>query len=145
MYDLEFTPKKDEELISLLKEGEGQFTVIKATKKTSKNGNPMIELILKCWDREGNEGNIFDYIIINETIFSMRKIKHFCYAAGIEEKYESGKLNAYDCENRSGNLVIGIQSDKEGKYPDKNCVSDYLKKKEENNSSNEKLDDDIPF
>ncbi len=148
MPDLKFTPRKDEELSNLLEEGEGQFEVIKAIKKESKSGNPMISLVLKCWDAKGNQGNIFEYLILNDNVFSMRKIKHFCYSVGLEQKYESGELNAYECENKSGNLIIGIQKDKTGKYPDKNSVYDFLKKKEidiKKVDQNKDLNDDIPW
>lgn len=148
MSDFKFKPEKDEDLTTLLKEGEGQYQVIKAEKKESKNGNPMIKLLLKCWDCEGNQGNIFEYLILNDNVFSKRKIKHFCYSCGLEEKYESGELNASDCENKYGILIIGIQKDKAGQYPDKNSVYDFLKPKEDiklKGKISPELNDDIPF
>lgn len=154
MSDLKFTPKKDEELSVLLKEGAGSFEVVKAEKRTSQTGNPMIALLLRCWDSDGNQGNIFEYLILNDNIFSQRKIKHFCYCVGLGHKYESGELNAIDCENRSGNIIIGISSDKKGKYPPKNNVYDFIKKSDNLNSekindvnknNDKEFLDDLPF
>jgi hypothetical protein len=122
-----FTPKKDEELVTLLKEGEGTFTVLNAIEATSKKGDPMIKLLLECYDCENRKGNIFEYLIFTDNVFCERKIKHFCFAVGLEKEYESGKLNHFECQGRSGNLLIGIQKDKTGAYPDKNCVYDFLK------------------
>jgi len=122
-----FTPKKDEDLVKLLKEGEGTFTVLSAIEATSKKGDPMIKLLLECYDSENRKGNIFEYLIFTDNVFCERKIKRFCYAVGLEKEYESGKLNHFECSGHSGNLLIGIQKDKTGAYPDKNCVFDFLK------------------
>lgn len=139
-----FTPKSDDELITLLKKGEGTFTVLSAVEAISKNGDDMIKLLLECYDCENNKGNIFEYLIFNDNVFCQAKIKHFCYAVGLEKTYESGKLNSYECSEKSGRLAIGIQKDKTGQYPDKNCVLDFLKpddSKKQINDLNDSLDD----
>lgn len=139
-----FEPKKEEDLITLLQCGEGSYEVVKSTDKLSKSNNPMIELILRVWDQTGQEGQIYDYLILNDNKFSQRKIRHFCYASGIQELYEQGKLDPHNCENKCGKLLIGIQKDKSGQYPDKNCVTDYIQtdKEVENKPS---FNEDIPF
>lgn len=144
MYDLQFEPKKEEELITLLTVGIGDFKVLKAEAKESKTGNPMIELVLKVWDSTGQESNIFDYLILNGHNLSLKKIRHFCYSVGLESSYEEGKLNASQCIEKCGKLQIGIQKDKNGQYPDKNCVQDYIYIKK-NNLNESNLNDDIPF
>lgn len=146
MADLQFTPKKEEELSMLLKEGQGTFEVMQATHEISKSGNPMIKLLLKCWDCTGSQANIFEYLILNDNVFSHRKIRHFCYSVGLETQYENGSLNASDCEHKFGDLIIGIQKDKSGTYPDKNCVIDFLKNDPSKSKSiSKELDDDLPF
>lgn len=144
MYDLQFEPKKEEDLITLLEIGIGDYEVIKAEAKTSKTGNSMIELTLKVWDSLGNQGNIFDYLILNGHNLSMRKIRHFCYSSGLISSYEEGKLNAYQCLGKVGKLQIGIQKDKEGKYPDKNSVNDYIYL-EKNIKNDAPINDKVPF
>ena len=139
-----FTPKSDEQLSTLLKKGEGTFTVLSAVEAKSKNGDEMIKLLLECYDCENNKGNIFEYLIFNDNVFCEAKIKHFCYSVGLDKSYESGKLNSFECSGRSGRLAIGIQKDKTGQYPDKNCVSDFLKQDNSgmpNNELNDSLDD----
>ena len=145
MLGLRFEPKSEEELITLLHPGIGAYEVANAQSKTSKNGNPMIELTLKVWDEKGNMGQIYDYLMLNEHKFSLRKIRHFCYSSGIGELYENGSLNAEDCVAKSGKLRIAIQSDKSGKYPDKNTVDDYLIITNNNDKKEEPLNDDVPF
>lgn len=139
-----FKPKSDEELCALLKKGEGTFTVLSAVEAVSKNGHNMIKILLECYDCENNKGNIFEYLTFNDNIFCAAKIKHFCYAVGLENSYESGKLNSYECAGRSGRLIIGIQKDKKGEHPDKNCVYDFLKpdeNKKQISDLNDNLDD----
>lgn len=148
MSHLSFEPKKEEELIDMLSSGIGNFEVLKATEKMSKNNNPMIELLLKCWDANGQQGQIFDYLIISDNKFSQRKIRHFCFCVGLEDKYESGKLDAHDCERRSGNIMIAIQKDKNGQYQDKNIVADYIQRLETTgilDNEHDNIDNDIPF
>ncbi len=144
MYDLQFEPKKEEELNTLLAIGIGDYEVIKSTAKISHIGNAMIELVLKVWDSQGNQGNIFDYLILNGHNLSLRKIRHFCYSAGLESTYEEGKLNASQCLGKVGKLQIGIQKDKEEKYPDKNSVQDYIYIAK-NDKNDAPLNDDVPF
>jgi hypothetical protein len=139
-----FKPKSDEELCTLLKKGEGTFTVLSAVEAKSKNGDEMIKLLLECYDCENNKGNIFEYLIFNDNVFCESKIKHFCYAVGLEKSYESGKLNSFECAGRYGRIAIGIQKDKTGAYPDKNCVYDFLKQDDSKkiiNDINDNLDD----
>lgn len=140
-----FDAKKEEDLIEMLQPGEGAFEVAKASAKTSKNNNPMIELILKVWDGQGMQGQIYDYMTLNpESKFSLRKIRHFCYCVGLQELYENGKLDPSDCAGKSGKIIIGIQKDKTGKYPDKSCVVDYVIN-DNPNTVTPPINDEIPF
>jgi len=144
MADLEFTPKTEKEVSCLLEEGQGSFEVIKSVKRVSEAGNSYIALTLKCWDKNGMQGLIFDNIMNGDHPFVQRKIRHFCYTVGLQKEYQEGKLNAFMCENKTGNLLIGIQKDKKGDKPDKNCVSDYIFI-EKNTINENPIDDSIPF
>lgn len=144
MNDLTFTPQTDDELIDLLSEGYGSFEVLSSEALKSKNENPMIKLVLKVWDKNGSTQNIFDYLLLTDKNFSKRKIKHFCMCVGLDDKYNAGGLNAIDCLGKSGNLEIKTQHDKDGKYPPKSIVFDYLKKID-STEENKGLNDDIPF
>lgn len=154
MHDLQFDPKKEEDLRDFLEVGDGNFEVLEATRKESKNnGNPMIELKLKVWNAKGQIGFIYDYLMLTSNNFSLRKIRHFCYSCGLDGLYESGKLNATDCAGKQGKLKIDFQKGTNG-YADKNTVKDYLVTGAETNgktnpsftsAQDEKFDDDIPF
>jgi hypothetical protein len=148
---LSFPPKPENELLDFLEIGDGQFEVVDATSKLSKSsGNPMIELKLKVWDVKGKSGVIYDYLMLNEHNFSLRKIRHFCYSAGLGGFYEAGKLDAPDCIGRQGKCNIGIQKGSNG-YQDKNVINDYLEASEQVlvkpliKADDKEFDDDIPF
>jgi hypothetical protein len=149
---LNFDAKPENELIDLLTPGEGNFEVLEATEKHSKsNGNPMIELKLKVWDEKGQEGNVFDYLMLTGSNYSLRKIRHFCYSCGLERSYEAGKLSGFDCIGKQGKLKIETKKGENG-YQDKNVVKDYIVESDSGKKTNpnftsqdEKFDDDIPF
>jgi hypothetical protein len=150
---LNFEPKPENELIDLLEVGDGDFEVLEAAEKHSKsNGNPMIELKLKVWDSKGHEGIIFDYLMLTNSNFSLRKIRHFCYSCGLAYLYDQGSLSAGDCVGKAGKLKIDFQKGNNG-YSDKNVVKDYIsgdsipgkRSAQDSTSALEKMDDDIPF
>jgi hypothetical protein len=151
---LNFEPKEENDLIDLLEVGDGDFEVVEATEKLSKsNGNPMIELKLKVWDSKGQEGIIFDYLMLTASNFSLRKIRHFCFSCGLAHLYDKGILSGADCVGKAGKLKIDFQKGTNG-YSDKNTVKDYIiagdvetKKSDPRSTSaqDEKFDDDIPF
>ncbi len=135
-----FQPMTEEELNKpddLVPDGIYDFEVVKSTRRDSRNGNPMAELNIKFWDKEGNVHNIFDYLIFSNIKFNIRKIKHFCDAVGIQDKFQQGELPE-DFGGYSGKLSIVTQEGSEipldklkgkrpgSKYPDRNVVEDYV-------------------
>jgi hypothetical protein len=151
---MQFIPKSEEELNELFQPGRYIAEVFKAEEKTSKSGNEMIELQLKVYSQNMSETRlVFDYLV---DIKSMAyKIKHFCDSCGITKIYESGKLSAENCIGKSCQVVLIIKEDKEGAYPPKNAIKDYVKKVESNQKTVEvpgfgqgtveSNNDDIPF
>lgn len=146
---MRFTPKSEEEVIKggLLAKGNYQFEVRQAVEKKSKAGNQMMELVLCLWDKEGREYSIYDYLMDNVAY----KVRHFCYATGLQDKYEAGTLHDIDCVGKSGECKIFVREDKSGQYPPRNAVADYLapleQKKQYPNANPETgfTDDEIPF
>lgn len=128
---MKFQPKSEEEIKSmgLIDEGTYPFEVLEAKESKSKSGNDMIEMKLKIWDHQGRERICFDYLLEAMAY----KLRHFCEAANILDKYEAGQLTALDCVGKQGYLELTIQAGKQkpdgGYYPDKNSVKDYLKEK----------------
>jgi hypothetical protein len=150
---MQFIPKSEEELNDLFQPGSYIAEVFKAEEKTSKSGNEMIELQLKVYSKDLSESRlVFDYLV---DIKSMAyKIKHFCDSCGITKIYESGKLSADNCAGKSCQVALTINEDKDGKYPPRNAVKDYIKKNDTQNTvivpgfgqgTVESNNDDIPF
>lgn len=137
--------------------GEYDFEVKDAAEKESKTGNDMIELQVNVFDAEGNRTTIFDYLVHTEK--AAYKVRHFAEATGMLTQYESDEMNAHDCVYKSGRCKIIIKKDKDGQYPDKNAISDYVKAAETAQRSSaaparsrqpapvgaDDLDDSIPF
>jgi len=125
---MNFKPKKESELSEkyeqiLLPAGEYDFTVTKATDKTSGNGNEMIEMKLDIHIPEGGKAKVYDYLL--EAMHY--KLKHFCEATNLVPQYETGSLTAALCTGRTGRCIIVIKADKNGTYADRNEVKDYCK------------------
>jgi hypothetical protein len=125
-----FPPMTESELqaLNMVEDGIYDFNVMKATQKTSKSGNQMIELQLVIWDKQGKEHIVFDYLV---SITSMvYKIKHFCDTVGLDKEYQSGSFDVMQCEGRTGKAHIIIQAGQPnpngGMYADKNAVKDYV-------------------
>jgi hypothetical protein len=146
--------------LNLVDEGIYDFEVVKATQKTSKSGNQMIELQLAIWDDKGKNHIVFDYLVsITSMIY---KIKHFCDTVGLTAEYQSGNFDVMQCEGRRGKVHIIVQAGQPnpngGMYSDKNAVRDYViddkgnvkidlsgKKSPEPKDEPSLVDDDIPF
>ena len=73
MYDLEFSPKPESELIDLLEEGTCHFKVVNAEKATSKSsGAPMIKLTLEVHDKNNNSA----LIVVGQTFDCYKKLDY---------------------------------------------------------------------
>lgn len=150
-----FNPMTEEQiqLSSLMESGIYDFEVIKSNKKTSKSGNPMAELNLNVWDKEGKQHVIYDYLVFSNIPLNIKKIKHFCDSTGLSKDYERGCLPE-NLERLSGKAIIGIQEEQPnpngGFYPKKNVVTDYVIQDKSDIKQNPKEeefkdDTDIPF
>lgn len=134
----------DEAPSMLLPKGIYNFHVSNAEDTTSKSGNEMIKLTLKVFDTKGKAHTVWDYLIDLES--QWYKSKHFLQTCGMT--YEKVDLKSVNCLGKSGKVIIDIQKDKDGKYPDKNVVRDYAKPDhlvEKSLSSEAFTDDEIPF
>lgn len=119
---LAFKPKTENELTALATVGQYEFQVLEAEDRESKSGNPMIYLKLGVFNGDAMRWHISDYLVTAMEA----KLRHFADTTGLLARYESGQLAAQDCVGRAGRVKLGIEQDKEGKYPDKNVVKDYV-------------------
>lgn len=122
---MRFTPKTEKEIQeeNLLPIGTYDFEIYRTEDKVSSGGNDMIELGLRVYGTDGSTKFVTDYLLESMAF----KLRHASEACGLLAKYESGTLEAQDFLNKTGQAKIKIQSDKTGKYSDKNVVADYIK------------------
>jgi len=137
---MEFEPKTDEQLDmeGLLLPGTYDAEVIESEEQQSKSGNDMIKLKLQVWREDGSTVHVYDYIL---PAFA-RKLKHFCYSAGLEKQYDAGKVTATDCYGKAVSAMI--DREKQEGYKPKNVVLDYMPISTGEQPAKEK-DEDLPF
>lgn len=147
---MRFTPKSEDQVSSVWPDGEYDFEVGTAEETTSQSGNDMIKLTLNVFNKTGGKRTVFDYLVGTDA--AQFKVRGFASAAGLLGEYESGELNAYDMQGRTGKLKL--RTDKSAGYPDKNAVASYITSaapraggvaKPKPLAAAPDLNDDIPF
>ena len=155
-----FHPFTEEELnqINLVEDGEYEFEVLRSDRRTSRAGNPMAELQIRYFDKNGIAHTVFDYLVFSSVPLNIKKVKHFCDATGLQEEYKQGSIPE-ELGGLSGKFKITTQEGQEipedklqgkpkgSKYPSKNVVEDYIGKKEiqKNVEKDTFISDDLPF
>ena len=121
---MEFQAQSEEDIAraGLIEKGEYAFEIIQAENQRSKSGNDMVKVKLCVFLPDGRTRHVTDYLLSAMAA----KLRHFCDATGLLPQYQRGTLSAEDCEGRNGTARIGVQEDKEGRYPPKNTVTDYV-------------------
>lgn len=122
---MNFKPRTEKEIAEskLWPRGIYAFEVVEAADKQSQKSNrPMIELKIKVTDGRKAGRIVTDYLL-NET---PEKLRHAADACGLLDKYETGNVSGEDFLHKRGRLKLRIEKDKNGKYPDKNVVADYV-------------------
>ena len=140
---MKFTPKTEEEIqeSSLWQPGVYDFEIIDADEARSKSGNDMIKLHLNVFDANGDSRIMYDYLL--EAM--PHKLRHAADACSLLDHYEMGNLEAHQFVAKTGKLKISISKDKTGQYPDRNQISDYVKREPIQSSGKGDLNDEIPF
>jgi hypothetical protein len=128
-----------QERFQLLPKGEYDAVIVKSEDKVSSNsGNPMMDMTLQVYDREGHQHPVRDFLVFTKSM--MWKAIHCADSAGVINEYKSGKLCSSIIEGKTVRIKLGIEEGKEipedklqdkspgSKYPDKNKVEDYIKK-----------------
>lgn len=164
---MNFTPLDESDKYELLPPGEYAFFVQKASEKLSKNHNPMIEMQVKIQDLydKSKSGIVFVYLlngVISESMDEeavkkekrkIFKLRNFCLSVGLDEQYKKGDLKGEDCIGKEGICKVTIEEDKNGKYPPKNSIADFIEgknvgifqKNEPVEGTTQFEGDDIPF
>jgi hypothetical protein len=132
-----YTDKQLEEL-NLIPNGEYKADVTSAEDKSDKNGSGMIVLNLNVYDANGRPRLMRDWLLESFPV----KLKHFCYASGLEAKYDSGEITARDCVGKEIVVSIVTKPDENGK--NWNRVNDYISVKKQSSANNDFTDSELP-
>lgn len=126
-----FNPMSQEDIqkLGMIDPGIYDFEVVSAQEEKSKSsGMQQIKLTLLVFDIQGKEHTLFDYLTQHPQM--QFKVRHFCEAVGIVDRYNAGDLADQDCMNKCGKLEVVIQKGKPkkegGYYADKASVKDYI-------------------
>lgn len=119
---MRFAPKSEDELNPVFEKGEYDAQVKVAEEKTSKKGNPMIQIGLQVWHPDGRTTMVNDYLLES----TMAKLLHFCEAAGLRERYDNGDLEDRDCVGKYVRVRLDIEDKPE--FGPKNIVKGYVRK-----------------
>lgn len=123
---MRFSPVSEQDAAGCLPKGEYEAVVANATEKTSKKGNPMIEVDLTVFGPEGKEVNVRDWLVGSDG--GQYKIQRFCKSADLWGTYEAGELSADSCKGVPVTVKLGIEEG-DGEYPPRNSVKDYMPRK----------------
>jgi len=124
-----------------------QFRVDGAEEAISLAGNEMIVMQVALTDKSGILEGCKDWILPS----FVKKIKHFCTAAGLMGKFDAGELYPDDCIGVSGYAEVGEREyeskDKEGNVVVRTTlfIIDYIVPAAEEEKSDDFLDDNVPF
>lgn len=135
-----FTPKTEQEALGLLEKGNYEFIVKECNEKISRAGNPQLEVILLIV-HDKVEHLIYDYLSEEFMVF---KLKHFIETLLGSNVYQEGSFNPKDSIGKKGMAKIMVREDKDGKFPTKNSIADYLPSIQMVNATHT-FNDAIPF
>lgn len=119
------TPKTEKEIAeaNLWKPGVCDFEVLEAEDTISKtSGDDMIKLKVRIFNEDGDNQIVFDYLLDSMP----GKLRHAAAAFGLLTKYENGGFEAFECVGKTGQCKVAVQKDKNGQFPDKNGIADYI-------------------
>ena len=139
-----FTPLTEAqiEMAGLIEPGQYDAVIVSARAEISKAGNSMVKLIVRVYfNYAGEEGTREIWCYLSEKM--PRLLKHLCDALGYEEKYNSGGIDPDLFIEQNVRVAVGVQKDKNGEYPPKNIITDFLFKTEERKK--DFTNDDVPF
>lgn len=143
---------------NLLDDGEYDAVVKMASRRMSKSGNVMADMVLSVFDSNGHPTDVRDFLVFMPTM--LWKIKHFCDSSGQEQLYAEEKFCPENAAMQHVRVRIGRQTGNEipedklngkpygSRYPDKNVVEDYIAGKSATPPARKEdnfHDDQIPF
>lgn len=143
---MKFKPLENDS-VAVLPNGKRKYTILNAEEAVSKSGNEMLKLTVELFNDEAKQVILFDYLL-------GFKLKNFCSANGLTERYNAGELLADECKHKSGYVEIAIEkgkpNDNGGNFPDRSVIKKYLKSDVTVNDFiheivNDFIDENVPF
>jgi hypothetical protein len=163
--DFSYEPMTEEECMKerfcLMADGIYQGKINKVSTRRSATGNPMAELGIEVYDKEGKLHYLKDYLVFTPKM--LWKIKHAADSARLTKEYEEKKFHPLQLEDKNVMVDVKTQKGQEipfdklgdkpvgSKYPDKNVINDYVvtmkgaTKDTPKDDDSSFLDDDISF
>lgn len=126
-----------------LPEGEYDAEITTVAEKTSKAGNPMLEVTLSAM-QNGRPWPVREYIVNPATLY---KLKQIARALGCLQEFEEGRFDLQDHVGRVVKVVLSVEV--QPGYQDKNQVKSYREASfvpvGSTKPSGNDQSDDIPF
>ncbi len=131
---LSFNNYSEEEIekMGLFPKGRYRIRIIESKPASNKD---QINLLVQAYAEDGDTVNIKAYLSTNGK-YMLRLLRHFCFATGLDHKWESKSLSYEDCKNKECLADVDIDIGKErydqfgqpnGKWDDKNVIIDWSK------------------
>lgn len=100
--------------------GEYDYEISSAEDTQSKAGNDMIHITLFIFNSEGHKRIVHDYLLDSAAW----KIKQLAASCGMLAKFESGEIEAYELEGKTGRCRLRVESSEQ--YGSQNKIHAYI-------------------
>lgn len=157
-YDVMTEEEAMRERFQLLEDGEYNAVITRAEARISTNsGNPMIEVDLDVYDRNGRSHVVRDFLVFTRSM--TWKVIHCTNAVGLQKEFESKQLTPEMLVNKNVRVLVSVQTgglipddrlkgkSVGSKYPDKNVIQDYIGNVELTliQKKEDEFNDELPF
>lgn len=122
---MKFAPVSEETAAGCFPKGEYEAVIKSAIEKTSKTGNPMIEVTMTVYGPDAAESELKDWLVCTDG--GQRKIQRFCRSADLWETYQAGELCGDSCVGL--NVLVKLKIEDSEDYGPRNKVADYMPRK----------------
>ena len=120
MFEFDYIPEEQLASICLLEQGDATFTIRSFEEGLSKDGSPMLKLVLICTDMNGKHGIVYE----NITTKMQWKISSLTKSAGKHGLYKSGKFDPRLLLDFKGRCRVKTKINMP--YPDQTVIAEYL-------------------
>jgi hypothetical protein len=112
---------------NLLPEDWYDASIADAVDSVSRKGNSMVVVTFKIYDDRGLQPTIDRYFTNNPS--GLGGLRKLCRAVGLSDRFDSGDLNPNELKGKDLRILVKIEEDETGKYPDKNVAAAFEARK----------------